>query len=229
MLKANKTSFVTWLLILEFGAAVNLNKTLYHGPCPSGDAVETRKNPPCREFFNYERLTGGVLRWLGPWICIQLREVLLIWLSIKAQNFCLKRLVSLAFIQQKQLKKGVSLKHYIIYIMYMYVQALHVLVFLCKGNTFIKGTKYFSFVSQFVFKSFCIFCVTVTCNLTPCQRHPFHARLISNSRLTAADHWQDVRLIQFDIKGSGMRYKLWYTVQFMEILIVGSITSHCLG
>ena len=133
------------------------------------------------------------------------------------------------FIQRKHLKKGVSTKCYIIYIMYMYVQALHVLVFLCKGNTFIKGTKCFSFVSQFVFNSFCIFCVTGTCNLTPCQRHPFHARLISNSRLTAADHWQDVRLVQFDIKGSGTRYKLSYTVQFMEILIVGSITSHCLG
>ena len=43
-------------------------------------------------------------------------------------------------------------------------------------------------------------------NPSPCRRHPFHARLISNRRVTAADHWQDVRLVCFDIKGSGMRY-----------------------
>ena len=61
----------------------------------------------------------------------------------------------------------------------------------------------------------------------PCQRRPFHARLISNSRVTAADHWQDVRLVQFDIKGSGMRYKI--ILQFIETLIVGLITSCCLG
>ncbi|XP_068695868.1 NADPH-dependent diflavin oxidoreductase 1-like [Montipora foliosa] len=40
----------------------------------------------------------------------------------------------------------------------------------------------------------------------PCKRHPFYAKLISNSRVTAADHWQDVRLVQFDIKDSGMRH-----------------------
>ncbi|KAJ7339371.1 NADPH-dependent diflavin oxidoreductase 1 [Desmophyllum pertusum] len=46
----------------------------------------------------------------------------------------------------------------------------------------------------------------VTSNSSPCRRHPFHARLISNNRVTAADHWQDVRLVQFDIKGSGMSH-----------------------
>ncbi|XP_078382662.1 NADPH-dependent diflavin oxidoreductase 1-like isoform X2 [Oculina patagonica] len=46
----------------------------------------------------------------------------------------------------------------------------------------------------------------VTSHSTPCRRHPFHARLISNNRVTAADHWQDVRLVQFDIKGSGMSH-----------------------
>lgn len=51
---------------------------------------------------------------------------------------------------------------------------------------------------------------------TPCRRHPFNARLISNSRVTAADHWQDVRLVQFDIKGSGMRYLL---LQFIDWIV----------
>ena len=53
-------------------------------------------------------------------------------------------------------------------------------------------------------------------NPAPCRRHPFYARLISNSRVTAADHWQDVRLVQFDIKGSGMRYIL---LQFIDWII----------
>ncbi|KAK2553223.1 NADPH-dependent diflavin oxidoreductase 1 [Acropora cervicornis] len=43
-------------------------------------------------------------------------------------------------------------------------------------------------------------------NPAPCKRHPFYAKLISNHRMTAADHWQDVRLVQLDIKGSGMSH-----------------------
>ncbi|CAH3041690.1 unnamed protein product [Porites lobata] len=43
-------------------------------------------------------------------------------------------------------------------------------------------------------------------NPSPCRRHPFCSRLISNNRVTAVDHWQDVRLVQFDIKGSGMSH-----------------------
>ncbi|BFZ20446.1 hypothetical protein BsWGS_23485 [Bradybaena similaris] len=35
---------------------------------------------------------------------------------------------------------------------------------------------------------------------------PYHARLVSNKRITAADHFQDVRLIKFDISGSNIRY-----------------------
>ncbi|CAG5115516.1 unnamed protein product [Candidula unifasciata] len=35
---------------------------------------------------------------------------------------------------------------------------------------------------------------------------PFPAHLLSNERLTAADHFQDVRLIKFDITGSNIRY-----------------------
>lgn len=35
---------------------------------------------------------------------------------------------------------------------------------------------------------------------------PFHAPLISNERLTSDDHWQDVRLIRLDVRGSGIKY-----------------------
>ncbi len=63
---------------------------------------------------------------------------------------------------------------------------------------------HFPFLSTLLYFVF----ITVTSNSTPCRRHPFHARLISNNRVTAADHWQDVRLVQFDIKGSGMRYTI---------------------
>ncbi|CAL1525891.1 unnamed protein product [Lymnaea stagnalis] len=35
---------------------------------------------------------------------------------------------------------------------------------------------------------------------------PFHARLLSNNRVTSPDHFQDVRLIKMDISGSSIRY-----------------------
>ena len=41
-------------------------------------------------------------------------------------------------------------------------------------------------------------------NSTYSQENPFPARLIDNQRVTAADHWQDVRLIRLDITGSGI-------------------------
>ncbi len=37
------------------------------------------------------------------------------------------------------------------------------------------------------------------------EEHPFYARVISNERMTADDHWQNVRLMRFDISQSGMR------------------------
>ncbi len=37
------------------------------------------------------------------------------------------------------------------------------------------------------------------------QTCPFHSRLISNERITAGEHWQDVRLIRLDIKDSNIR------------------------
>ena len=38
------------------------------------------------------------------------------------------------------------------------------------------------------------------------QSNPFYARVISNERITADDHFQDVRLVKFDITNSNMRY-----------------------
>ena len=53
------------------------------------------KNSPGAEVCTYERLKGGVCRWLGPSVSIHLREVSSIWLSIEvlnsAQNFCIKQ------------------------------------------------------------------------------------------------------------------------------------------
>ncbi|XP_048369084.1 NADPH-dependent diflavin oxidoreductase 1 isoform X3 [Sphaerodactylus townsendi] len=40
----------------------------------------------------------------------------------------------------------------------------------------------------------------------PSELHPFAARMVSNQRVTAESHFQDVRLIEFDITGSGMEY-----------------------
>ncbi|XP_063792224.1 NADPH-dependent diflavin oxidoreductase 1 isoform X2 [Pseudophryne corroboree] len=41
---------------------------------------------------------------------------------------------------------------------------------------------------------------------TPTELHPFHAPLVSNQRVTSEDHFQDVRLIEFDIAGSGVQF-----------------------
>lgn len=38
------------------------------------------------------------------------------------------------------------------------------------------------------------------------QSNPFYARVISNERITADDHFQDVRLVKFDITNSNMSY-----------------------
>ncbi|XP_072285618.1 NADPH-dependent diflavin oxidoreductase 1 isoform X2 [Pyxicephalus adspersus] len=44
-----------------------------------------------------------------------------------------------------------------------------------------------------------------TCE-TPTELHPFQAPLVSNQRVTSADHFQDVRLIEFDITGSSIQF-----------------------
>ncbi|XP_019331446.1 NADPH-dependent diflavin oxidoreductase 1 isoform X3 [Alligator mississippiensis] len=41
---------------------------------------------------------------------------------------------------------------------------------------------------------------------TPSELHPFAALMVCNQRVTAESHFQDVRLIEFDITGSGMEY-----------------------
>ncbi|KAM3910991.1 NADPH-dependent diflavin oxidoreductase 1 [Leptodactylus fuscus] len=40
----------------------------------------------------------------------------------------------------------------------------------------------------------------------PTELHPHHATLVTNQRVTAQEHFQDVRLIEFDITGSGIQY-----------------------
>ncbi|XP_056360989.1 NADPH-dependent diflavin oxidoreductase 1 [Oenanthe melanoleuca] len=40
----------------------------------------------------------------------------------------------------------------------------------------------------------------------PCELHPFSAPVLSNQRVTAQSHFQDVRLIEFDIAGSGITF-----------------------
>jgi sulfite reductase alpha subunit-like flavoprotein len=42
--------------------------------------------------------------------------------------------------------------------------------------------------------------------VVPSREHPFLARLVSNDRVTPATHFQDVRLVTFDVEGSGIRY-----------------------
>nr|XP_034958286.1 NADPH-dependent diflavin oxidoreductase 1 isoform X2 [Zootoca vivipara] len=38
-----------------------------------------------------------------------------------------------------------------------------------------------------------------------CERHPFPARVLSNQRVTSESHFQDVRLIELDLAGSGIQ------------------------
>uniref|UniRef100_A0A8C8T117 NADPH-dependent diflavin oxidoreductase 1 n=1 Tax=Pelusios castaneus TaxID=367368 RepID=A0A8C8T117_9SAUR len=41
----------------------------------------------------------------------------------------------------------------------------------------------------------------------PSELHPFAAQMVSNQRVTAESHFQDVRLIEFDVSGSGIEYR----------------------
>lgn len=65
---------------------------------------------------------------------------------------------------------------------------------------------------------------------------PFHAPLISNERLTSDDHWQDVRLIRLDIRGSGIKYNSGDVVMIQpqnsedsvqEFLTLMTLDPHC--
>ncbi|KAM6316409.1 NADPH-dependent diflavin oxidoreductase 1 isoform 5-T5 [Podargus strigoides] len=40
----------------------------------------------------------------------------------------------------------------------------------------------------------------------PSELHPFAARMVANRRVTAESHFQDVRLIEFDVTGSGITF-----------------------
>lgn len=44
-----------------------------------------------------------------------------------------------------------------------------------------------------------------SCVSVPSFSSPLHAPLLSNDRVTAVDHWQDVRLIRLDTTNSGIR------------------------
>ncbi|KAK2144296.1 hypothetical protein LSH36_770g01014 [Paralvinella palmiformis] len=46
----------------------------------------------------------------------------------------------------------------------------------------------------------------VTTSEPPSETQPFYARLLLNDRVTSPDHWQDVRLLKFDISGANIRY-----------------------
>ena len=45
-----------------------------------------------------------------------------------------------------------------------------------------------------------------TVGALPSRESPFMATLVENHRLTSSGHFQDVRLITFNIEGSGIRY-----------------------
>ncbi|XP_047426278.1 NADPH-dependent diflavin oxidoreductase 1 isoform X2 [Mugil cephalus] len=45
----------------------------------------------------------------------------------------------------------------------------------------------------------------------PSQSHPFPAAMVSNRRVTEQSHYQDVRLIEFDITGSNIESRIFYT------------------
>ncbi|XP_060719181.1 NADPH-dependent diflavin oxidoreductase 1 [Tachysurus vachellii] len=44
------------------------------------------------------------------------------------------------------------------------------------------------------------------CQTLPSSSHPFPGRVVFNQRVTASGHFQDVRLIEFDITGSNIQY-----------------------
>lgn len=50
--------------------------------------------------------------------------------------------------------------------------------------------------------------ITNTDDTTPSRNNPFAATLVDNKRVTAERHFQDVRLITFDISNSTIRYWL---------------------
>lgn len=40
-----------------------------------------------------------------------------------------------------------------------------------------------------------------------CKDNAWRSVMVGNARLTSADHFQDVRLVEFDVSGSGIQYR----------------------
>jgi sulfite reductase alpha subunit-like flavoprotein len=58
----------------------------------------------------------------------------------------------------------------------------------------------------------------------PSEVHPFYAELSCNERVTAADHWQDVRLLTFDISDSSIVYDSFvYLTKLVVFSFIDSI------
>ncbi|XP_042193711.1 NADPH-dependent diflavin oxidoreductase 1 [Callorhinchus milii] len=61
----------------------------------------------------------------------------------------------------------------------------------------------------------------------PSQVQPFHARVLSNRRVTDPSHFQDVRLMKFDIAGSGIEYSAGDVVMIEPRNSLESVQQFC--
>ena len=74
----------------------------------------------------------------------------------------------------------------------------------------------------------------------PSETKPFYSRLLLNDRVTAPDHWQDVRLLKFDISGSNIKWvfvkskfcmmmmmMMMVMITAVVIIIINSCNVHC--
>nr|XP_033817301.1 NADPH-dependent diflavin oxidoreductase 1 isoform X2 [Geotrypetes seraphini]XP_033817302.1 NADPH-dependent diflavin oxidoreductase 1 isoform X2 [Geotrypetes seraphini] len=62
---------------------------------------------------------------------------------------------------------------------------------------------------------------------TPSEQQPFLAPMLSNERVTAQSHFQDVRLIEFDITNSGMKYSAGDVVMIQPQNILEDVQQFC--
>uniref|UniRef100_A0AAR2KGX9 NADPH-dependent diflavin oxidoreductase 1 n=1 Tax=Pygocentrus nattereri TaxID=42514 RepID=A0AAR2KGX9_PYGNA len=61
----------------------------------------------------------------------------------------------------------------------------------------------------------------------PSSVHPFPARMVSNERVTDPSHFQDVRLIEFDITGSNIQYGAGDVVMMRPCNITEDVEQFC--
>ncbi|XP_078498271.1 NADPH-dependent diflavin oxidoreductase 1 [Lissotriton helveticus] len=61
----------------------------------------------------------------------------------------------------------------------------------------------------------------------PSELQPFSARMISNTRVTDESHFQDVRLIEFDITGSGIQFSAGDVVMIQPQNPPGDVEQFC--